>query len=369
MKIYPFKAAYPNLDVIPNLDNFLAEVKYKNQAFFNGTQYIQSDHEAYYVNVIESHNQTTLSITANTDIRHVINGDIKPHENTLEYKEEESINLLIERRAMVKPVLLAYKMPLDIKAYLYDAISNGNNLLLDLYTRSDNTRHRIYQLIGQEKITELNQLFTDLVPTAYIADGHHRCSTMATLNASEETQSLELKSDRLLTTFFDFDDLMIFPYNRIILMEGTSFSQLLELMQLHLKIKNLKKPSKRLKKNKMNMYLDDKWYQVRLTKKLKEKYTKDATKTDIDIFNTEILTGILGIVDTRNDLRIIHKSGNIKLKEFTDEIKKNTHAVGFMFNAVSVGEWMTICDMGKTLPPKSTWFEPRMKNGILVYKI
>lgn len=363
MRIKPFQAIYPNFDIIASADSFFKTVKYDYRQYEKSGFFQKSPDEALYVYEIQSKDSAHRGIIATVDIKDYIEGNILKHENTLSTKEQSMMNLLLDRKAMIKPVLLAYPKQKSINSIISETIKN-----IPMYAvrfEENNELHQVWKIDNNQHIQQLMEDFQEVNKT-YIADGHHRCSTSALLHKNAKSTHPNLNFSELLCLFFSFDQLVIHDYNRVveILNEITPTAFMAEI-SAYCNIKRRVRPYRPKKKREMSLFINKEWYQLTWKKKVIRKYPDPDLTLDTTLVNDLILNKICGIEDVRSDKRITYVEGTKKSAGIRDACIKNEHRIGIGLYPVSTEEFINLSDKGKMLPPKSTWFEPRMKNGLL----
>jgi len=364
MKIFPFQAVYPNLSLVTSPDSFFAEMKHNYPEFVKSGFFKKSSQDALYIYKIVSKGNSYTAIVAANDIKDVEKNKILKHEATLSTKEQSMMQLILQRNAMIKPVLLAYQSNVEINAFLKKEINNATPFFELSFEESKET-HTLYAITKGEKIETLQRLFKEKVNKCYIADGHHRVSTAAILSNGNHLQKDQLNS--LLSVYFTFDELDIYDYNRSIEIQiGVSNAQIMARLSTVFKIKELAKAAKPKKKNSMTMHIGKHWYRLKWKKKILKKYKKKGLVLDADLLNRYVLNRILDVEDIRSDLRVKYIAGTLGTKAIVKEAIGEKNRVGFCLYPVTKKELKYVADNGLHLPPKSTWFEPRIKNGVIV---
>ncbi len=356
MKISGFKAVFPNEKLIPSVRTFTENVKKdyqslrKNGLFYNTTQ------EGIFVYKISYAGQEHLGLVCCTNVKSLEDGSIQRHEHTLAEKEQIMIQLMLQRNAMVKPVLLTYPKQKEIHAFLRGVCKKRNPIATLSYSESEN--HSFWSLIKTET-TKLINLFETKVPETMIADGHHRCSTNLLMYKSSGEKK---KYQKLFTALFSNDELNVLDFNRVInlkaMMNPLNF---MARISKYCDIKPIKKGTKPKKKHVVTMYLNKDWYEL----KWKDKYVKKNRNTDPALFNDLILNRILGIEDVRTDTRIKYLSGEVPLEKLVSTTDGYEEGVGFCIFPLDINYINGVVAKGETLPPKSSYFVPRLRNGII----
>ena len=367
MKIYPFQAIYPNLTLVTSPDSFFGSMKHKYPEFVKSGFFHKSAQDAIYIYQIESVDHSYRAIIAANDIQDIDDLKILKHEETLSTKEQSMMQLILERNAMIKPVLLAYEGNKDINLFIAKEMDSLRPFFkLDFEETQES--HTLYAITDGKKVAKLQKLFKEKVKKCYIADGHHRVSTSWILSKGDHLRKDQLNS--LLSVYFPFEELDIYDYNRSIqLQEDMTEAQIVVRLSKVFKILELDAAAKPKKKHHITMQLGKMWYLLKWKKKILEKYNSDGLVLDADLLNRYVLNDILEVEDIRTDLRVKYIAGTLG----TDGVEKQSmveqRRVGFCLFPVTKQELKYIADNGLNLPPKSTWFEPRIKNGVIVQEL
>ena len=369
MKIRTFRALYPNLDVITDPDTFFATVKYDFTEYFNSGFFHEAPQDAFYLCEIHTPSSVHTGFVASVDIEEYIDGKILKHEKTLTSTESHLTDLLVQRKAMIKPVLLTYKPNDKINKLIRKA--RNNEPFFSVYFEREQQEHIYYKLSEQEIVHDFEKAWADHMPKAYIADGHHRCSTNAGLYQSLKKNDKAARNYRyLLCAFFPFDQLVVHEYNRVIDVSG-EISPTLFLARLTTlcEITYIGEAATPARKYELTLYLNREWYRLRWKKKVLKKFAHELVVIDADVLNREVLEGLLGIADVSNDDRLTYVDGISGVQGLAEKTEKSAMRIGFCLYPISYDDLVTIANAGKTLPPKSTWFEPRVKNGLISQRI
>ncbi len=366
MLIYSFRASYPNVDLISSVDFYLGDVgknyhHYKSMGFFK-----KLEEKAIFIYEIIAHGQRYIGIVAANDVQDIAQKNILGHEHTIIEKEQEMLSKMLHRKAMIKPVLLGYHGDEHVSRFI-DAHLDQNLPILDMQAKLLKERHRIWALTSQDDINEIKQLFKLYVPKAYIADGHHRSKvTSELLKKSFLHDEDGTKHPALLAAFFNVQDLTIYDFNRVVeLPESMTLLQFIIKCSGIVDIKQIAKPEKPTSKYTIHIFIEQCWYAMTWKESVLEKYTQRPVVLDVDIFNHEILEGILDIDDVKTATCISYVPGHMGLQPLIDKCKSRK-SVAFSFFPIQNQDVIKISDQGDVLPPKSTWFEPRMHNGMLI---
>ena len=306
-----------------------------------------------------SHSQTGLVCTSSVDDYE--NGLIKKHEFTRPEKEKDRIDHMKTIGAQTGNVFLAYK---NVEAV--DAIINEwkkeRSPVYD-FIADDAIQHSIWVINDAETIEKITALFNELVPCTYIADGHHRAASAAKVRAAGAEYA-----DHFLTTLFPSNQLQIMDYNRVIKdLNGLSEEELLQKLKKDFAIEKTAKAFSPAHLHEFGMYLNRQWYKL-ISKE--NTYTTDPIGIlDISILSNNILEPLFGIADQRTDTRIDFVGGIRGLGELEKRVDSGEMAIAFSLHPVSIQQLFDIADSGNVMPPKSTWFEPKLRDGLLTHII
>jgi uncharacterized protein (DUF1015 family) len=267
----------------------------------------------------------------------------------------------------VKPILLAYNRVVEIDQLIKKVIKK-NNSFYSVSFEGTGEVHTIWKVSNEKLVNEFISTFKSKVPMSYIADGHHRVKTCQLLNeTNKKNEVVDTKLKSILSLYFSWDQLDIFDYNRSI-DAFLNISPLKFMAQLskYCKIKPLNGPRKPKQKHDMTMLLYGEWYRLRWRPSVIEKHEHEDVIFDTHLLNTYVIENLLGIENVREDSRMRYIDGVVGLAGLSKFVHENENRVGFCMYPITSDDVKTIADNNKTLPPKSTWFEPRVKNGLIV---
>ncbi len=366
MKIRPFQAVYPNFDFITSTDSFFANVKYDYPEYYESGFFKKASQEAIYIYRITTQKHSFTGIIACSDLQDYYDGKIKKHENTLSSKEQMQMQLMIRRGAMVKPVLLTYQDVKEVNTWIRKHIKK-NECFFEAHFEKEAQTHSFWEVSDGKAIQTLQNLFDQNVGESYIADGHHRTSTAALLYERLQHKEKDKKYDQLLSAYFPVSELEVHDYNRIV--EGLNECSLTTFMAKMSKIFDfeiLEEGRKPTEKHEIVMYLNREWFALRWKKSVLKSYKQFKVVLDASMLDEKVLKDILGIKDIRTDLRIKYVEGTKGVEEVRTKTIKNENRIAFLLYPVKLEELIAVADANMIMPPKSTWFEPRMRNGLLV---
>lgn len=362
------------IDLPENTDQYSQQVydkaKQNLDAFISRNVLFQENKACYYIYQLvmpdrnytgNDHIQTGLVCCSSVDDYE--NGLIKKHEFTRPDKELDRINHIKTTGAQTGNVFLAYKNVAEID----DIISKWKKERSAVYVfvSEDIIQHTIWIINDEETINKISSLFKDKVPCSYIADGHHRAASAAKSKASFGENA---EANYFLTTLFPSNQLKIMEYNRVVKdLNGLSENQLREKIEEKFSLQQVKEGFTPNEPHIFGMYLNKKWY--RLSAK-KNTFTNDPIDVlDISILQNNLLQPVLGIGDQRTDKRIDFVGGIRGIEELEKKVNSGDMAIAFSLYPVSVQQLFDIADNGNVMPPKSTWFEPKLRDGLLTHLV
>lgn len=298
------------------------------------------------------------------------NGIIKKHEFTRPDKEQDRINHILTSGAQTGNVFLAYNDVYEIN----DIIDHWKKEQAPVYDfiADDGIGHTVWIVDDEATIGHITQLFAEKVPCTYIADGHHRAASAALVKKQLEQQealSADHPARYFLTTIFPASELSIMDYNRLVKdLNGLSREELLSNLEYDFEVTETgATPVKPAMLHEFGMYLDGSWYRLVAEEGT---YTTDPIGVlDVTILQNNVLGKHLGIRDQRTDKRIDFVGGIRGLNELKKRVDSGEMKVAFTLYPVTIQQLFDIADSGEVMPPKSTWFEPKLRDGLLTHLI
>jgi uncharacterized protein (DUF1015 family) len=282
---------------------------------------------------------------------------IKKHEFTRPEKELDRMNHIKTTRAQTGNVFLAYRNVSEID----EVIANWKQTHDPVYdfVTDDGVSHAIWVINSDQVSNTLKKLFKEKVPATYIADGHHRAASAAKVR-------LQVEENYFLTTLFPANELKILDYNRVVKdLNGLEPAQLLEKLKKNFDVTESAEPVAPSKLHEFGMYLKSKWY---LLASKPNTFRDDPIGVlDVTILSENVLDKLLGITDQRTDKRIDFIGGIRGLSELEKRVDSGEMAVAFSLYPVSIEQLFDIADSGNVMPPKSTWFEPKLRDGLFTH--
>jgi uncharacterized protein (DUF1015 family) len=334
------------------------------EAFISRNILFRESKACYYLYELQMNGKSQTGLICGSSVDDYENGLIKKHEFTRPDKELDRINHIKTTGAQTGNVFLAYRNVDEI-----DALINKWKEKSPVYnfTADDGIQHTIWIINDDDTIVKISNLFKEKVPCTYIADGHHRAASAAKVRAALGTEAPK-GADIFLTTLFPANQLYIMDYNRVVTdLNGLSTADFLMAVKNKFMVEKADKAFSPTKLHDTGMYLDGQWY--RLTAQ-ENSYSHDPIGVlDISILQNNLLDPILNIKDQRTDKRIDFIGGIRGLQELENRVNSGEMAVAFSLHPVTIQQLFDIADSGNVMPPKSTWFEPKLRDGLLTHLI
>ncbi|HWK06401.1 MAG TPA: DUF1015 family protein [Puia sp.] len=357
------------IDMPLNVDIHSQEVydkaKENLQSFIERGILIEEDKPTYYIYRLIMNGRSQTGLVCGSSVDDYENDIIKKHEFTRPEKEADRINHMKTIHAQTGNVFLAYKNVAAIDE-LIESWKNNQDPLYD-FTAEDGIQHTIWAVDKEETIGAITRSFAEKVPFTYIADGHHRAASAAKVR-KESGASSSTEADYFLTTLFPSAELHILDYNRMVKdLNGASVEEFLDNLQKSFLVGKVDKAFLPGQLHEFGMYLQGNWYQL----VAKEgSFTSDPIGVlDVTILQKNVLGHLLGIKDPRTDKRIDFVGGIRGLGELEKRVDSGEMKIAFSLYPVSIQQLFDIADSGQVMPPKSTWFEPKLRDGLLTHLI
>ncbi len=310
-------------------------------------------------------NHTQIGIVACCSVDEYDDSTIRKHERTRRDKEDDRTRHMLMLKAQTGPVFLTYRRRADIDDQVSAAVSASP--LYDI-TAPDGVRHTIWRLSDSESLVKS----FESVPLLYIADGHHRAASASRARAELREQSFAHtgKEDYnyFLTVIFPDAQMQILAYNRTVRdLNGLTQDQFLDAIKEQFTVTENASPEPPERGN-WSMYLDGKWYGLQLSPATTQP-AGIVSSLDVSVLQDRLLDPILGIKDVRTDKRVDFIGGLRGTKELERLVNEGKAAVAFSMFPTTVSELLMVSDANEIMPPKSTWFEPKLRDGLLIHTI
>ncbi|MGN0157585.1 MAG: DUF1015 domain-containing protein [Brotaphodocola sp.] len=324
--------------------------------------------DCYYIYELTMDGREQTGIAACASIDDYQTGVIAKHENTREEKEQDRIRHVDVTGAHTGPIFLAYRSEEELNQIVKQ--KKQEEPLYD-FAADDGISHRVWKIDEPDTIARIQELFAK-VPRVYIADGHHRAASAVKVGLKRRAEHPDYTGEEpfnyFLSVLFPDDQLMIMPYNRVVKdLNGLSKEEFLDRVREHFEIEERGTDSFWPKEqHHVAMYLDHAWYEL----VVKPEYcSADPVKgLDVSILQDQLLSPVLGIGDPRLDDRIQFVGGIRGLGELERQVTAGG-AVAFAMYPTSINQLFDVADAGLLMPPKSTWFEPKLRSGLFIHKL
>jgi uncharacterized protein (DUF1015 family) len=365
----------PEIDFAPGTSEYDPKVYERAAQNFKKFQekgwLVQDEDEHYYIYAQTMNGKTQYGLVVGAHVDDYMNGVIKKHELTRRDKEEDRMKHVRVNNANIEPVFFAYpdNETLDSLLRKYAATEPEYDFIAPI----DGFRHQFWVISDEEDMETITREFAAM-PSLYIADGHHRSAAAALVGAEKQRQNPCHKGDEEYNYFmavcFQASQLTILDYNRVVKdLNGLTSEQFLDALRKNFEVEDMGtdiyKPQRL---HEFSLYLDGHWY--RLTARTGTFDDSDPIGVlDVDISSRLILDQILGIKDLRSSNRIDFVGGLRGLGELRRRVDSGEMRAALALYPVSMQQIMDIADSGKIMPPKATWFEPKLRSGLVIHKL
>ncbi len=334
--------------------------------------FVTEQSACYYLYQLTMDGRSQTGVVACSSVDDYVNGVIKKHENTREDKELDRIRHVEVTGAHTGPIFLAYRKNEALSLIMEQVMKEEP--LYD-FVSEDRIGHKVWRIGDSQTVEAVTQAF-EKVPATYIADGHHRAASAVKVGLrrrkAQEEQGEAVTGEEgynwFLSVLFPEDQLMIMPYNRVVKdLNGLSMEKFFTEVHEKFEVAKLGKEACSPKeKGCFGMYIEGNWYLLRI----KPEYTShDPVKgLDVSLLQDHLLGPVLGIGDPRVDKRVDFIGGIRGLKELERRVEKDMKAAFSMY-PTSIQELFAVADAGMLMPPKSTWFEPKLRSGIFIHRM
>lgn len=353
------------------VDTYAPEVYQKakemlEEAIADGT-YITDEDSAYYIYELTMDGRTQTGIVACASIDDYSSNVIKKHENTRAEKEIDRITHVDTCSAQTGPIFLAYRANDIINAEVDKA--KKNSPLYD-FVSPDGIRHAVWKISDAESADKIQNAFAG-IDSIYIADGHHRAASAYKVGLKRRSENPgytgEEEFNYFLSVLFPDEQLMIMPYNRVVKdLNGNTKEEFLNKISARFDVVESDEPVSPDSKCTFGMYLDNRWYILTAHDDIRSE--DPVNGLDVAILQNELLEPVLGISDPKTDSRIDFVGGIRGIKELEKRVNEDM-TVAFSMYPTSIAELFDVADANKLMPPKSTWFEPKLRSGIFIHRI
>lgn len=334
--------------------------------------FIQDESPFYYIYELTMNQRSQTGIVALSSIDDYADNICRKHENTVETKLQDRIRHVDTCSAQTGPIFLAYRSQAAINQ-IVDTHKKGKPIYD--FVSEDSIRHRVWIIDDLHSIRQVEDRFKTIENT-YIADGHHRCESAVQVGYRRRKRHPNYTGKEefnyFLSVLFPDDQLAIFDYNRFVKdLNGLSPRQFLDAIAAKFDITELNASRHPTKKYQINMYFENTWYQLDTRQEIiDQRKDHPVHALDVAILQEEILAPILGINDPRTDTRIEFIGGIRGLNELTEKVNRTSvPSAAFAMYPTSIKELFAVADAQLLMPPKSTWFEPKLRSGLFIHEI
>ncbi len=365
----------PEIDFEPGTDEHDEKVYQKAvenfTAFKNKGWLVQDEQEQYYVYAQTMNGRTQYGLVVCASVDDYMKGNIKKHELTRKDKEEDRMKHVRINNANIEPVFFAYPHHAELDAIVKSVIAGEPEY--DFVAPGDGFGHHFWVINDKTQIDRITELFAG-IPSLYIADGHHRSAAAALVGNEKRLQNPDHTGNEEYNYFmavcFPDNQLNIIDYNRVVKdLNGLTETEFLQLLARNFNVESM--GSEIYKPNKLHnfsLYLSGEWYS--LTAKEGTYDDNDPIGVlDVTISSNLILDEILGIKDLRTDKRIDFVGGIRGLGELKGRVDSGEMKVALALYPVSMHQLIAIADTGNIMPPKTTWFEPKLRSGLVIHEL
>ena len=356
-----------------SVDTYAPEVYAKakellENAIADGT-FVKDSDQAYYIYELTMDGRVQTGLVACASIDDYESNVIKKHENTRADKELDRITHVDTCNAQTGPIFLAYRANAVINGEIDKAKKNPS---LYNFVSPDGVRHQVWKISEPQSVKAIRGAFEG-ISSIYIADGHHRAASAVKVGLKRRAENPQYTGKEefnyFLSVLFPDEELMIMDYNRVVrdlgdMTEEAFLSKMQELFDVQ-KIEN-GNDVRPVKKGQFSMFLSDKWYRCTMRP---ESVPEDPVEgLDVSVLQNVLLAPVLGIGDPKTDKRIDFVGGIRGMKELERRCHEDCK-VAFAMYPTSIQELFAVADAGRLMPPKSTWFEPKLRSGLFIHEI
>ena len=359
----------PEIDLPEGTDPYAPEV------YAKGAENLQKEIEAgilmrdeqprYYVYRLKMGEHVQTGLVFAGSVADYDTNRIRKHEFTRPQKEDDRVRQITALDAQTGPVLLAYRSSAEVADIISQVAAGAPayDLVAD-----DDVGHTLWVMEDQSQIDRLTEIF-DAMDALYIADGHHRSASASriakTKNAEQGTAVGDNSWDYFLCVAFPHDETRILDYNRVIKdLNGRTPQELLEQIAASFVIEETAGMAKPAKAKQFGMYLDGQWYLLEINPELVP-HDDPVARLDVSLLQDNLISPLLGVADPRTDNRIDFVGGIRGLAELERRVNSGEMQIAFALHPTSMEALMAVADAGEVMPPKSTWFEPKLADGIV----
>jgi len=369
-----YRIIKPEIDFAPGTDEHLPEVYEKaaeNFTLFRKNGWlVQDDRELYYVYAQTMNGKTQYGLVVCASVEDYMTEKIKKHELTRRDKEEDRMKHVRVTNANIEPVFFAYPHRAEIDKIVAETVKKSPEYD---FIAPDGVGHHFWIIDDEKTIARITELFAE-IPALYIADGHHRSAAAALVGNEKRLQNPNHTGDEEYNYFmavcFPDNQLNIIDYNRVVTdLNGLTDGEFLEKLSANFDIEPKGKEAYRPNKlHNFSLYLSGEWYSL-TAKSGTYDDNNPIGVLDVTISSNLILDEILGIKDLRSDKRVDFVGGIRGLDELKKRVDSGEMRLALALYPVSMAQLIDISDTGNIMPPKTTWFEPKLRSGLVIHEL
>lgn len=361
----------PETQFSPDCDMYSDEVYEKAKSMLEEGikkgNYVEDSVPGYYLYELTMNGRKQTGIVAVASIDDYINGVIKKHENTREEKEQDRIRHIDVCSMQTGPIFLAYRKN-PVITEVVSTVKQGCPIFD--FVSGDGIGHKGWAIFDSDLTEKIHNAFVG-INQIYIADGHHRAASAVKVGLKRRKENPNYTGEEefnyFLSVLFPDEDLMIMDYNRAVKdLNGYTENEFLGKVHEKFIVKEMATAFSPTQKGELGMFLGDRWYALTIKPEYKNDHPVDGL--DVSVLQNELLAPVLGIADPRTDSRIDFIGGIRGLGELERRVNTDSK-VAFAMYPTSISELFDVADAALLMPPKSTWFEPKLRSGLFIHKI
>lgn len=361
----------PEVDLDPNISLYDEKVYAKGKEnldrLINDGILVEDNSPCYYVYSLTMNGRTQNGLVGCASVEDYWNDVIKKHEYTRKQKEQDRCEHVRVTNAHTGPIFLTYKDDRDINTLINEVKQNAPD---NDHVANDGIRHQTWLIDKKEDIDFIQNRLAD-VPSFYVADGHHRSAAAAIVGRERREANPNHTGNenynRFLAVLFPASELYIMDYNRLVVdLNGNSVSEFLDKVSEKFTIEKSDSKVSPSKKGEFGFYSEGNWYKLNIKPELVN-LNDPVESLDVALLQKHVLDNILAIEDPRTDDRIDFVGGIRGLEELVKRVDSGEMKAAISMFPTSIEELMNIADAGRVMPPKSTWFEPKLRDGLFVH--
>jgi len=362
----------PEVDFLPGTDPYTPQVYQQGLATFDewvkDGMFIQEDSASFYIYRIQTQDHTQTGVAGLASVKEYLEGKIKIHELTRPRKEQDRIDHMSVTHLHAEPVFMTYRAQQGID-HLIDQLTQREPVYD--FVVPDGSRHILWQISSEVEIQEIVVLF-DNVDLTYVADGHHRTAAAVQVGKMLRDENPHHTGEEpyyfFPAVYFPHDQVKIMDYNRVVKdLHGFRPGKFLQLLERNFQVIPRQDIYRPTQPHHIGLYLNQRWYQLIATPNTFTEYDP-VSSLDVTILTKYVLEPLLSIRDIRSDERIDFVGGIKGEAELMRRVDEGEMQLAFNLYPVTIDQIMEIADSGEIMPPKTTWFEPKLRSGLFVHR-